>query len=471
MQQALLFLATSRGWFFSHTPHAGDVGVHYHAGEDALLFSLPAAASGGFFELSGSILRKISASLFFQSGERMYADLDLASPLVDRKILEVEEGFLRNAARRGVPFIKKCHWWGGAPYAIALTHDVDLTRLFGWKSILAALATGRWKTGGDRVRKKISRENPYWTFPQLLSLYEKSGWSATFFFLSRPWEGFSYRYNISRPRFRQLLRQLNERGHEVGLHSSLRASGNPKFIAQEKRRLEQILRAAVPGVRQHFLRLSFPQAWEHFATTGFSYDSSSGFNEKPGFKSGTAFPYSTIDVGGSQALPLVEIPFQIMDYALVRGTPSPDEAWHLFSRIGNEVKATGGILNILWHPSNLVEREYLQVWERITDWISEEHLHPETLARLHTRWNHIRHLELISYRRKGEHLELVLSSPHSIPSFCLEVDLPVGTRLVISERFKVQRISDQRFLVEIDNLAAGETKVSLRISRPTYARQ
>ena len=116
----------------------------------------------------------------------------------------------------------------------------------------------------------IHKNNIYWKFDELLELYNRIGVNSTFFFLAKPWEGMSYRYNIRHGKFHRLFSDIRQSGHEIGLHSSRFAFDRPKKYYDEKVKLENTLGSSVYGVRQHFLRLKFPTCWQYFENAGFS---------------------------------------------------------------------------------------------------------------------------------------------------------------------------------------------------------
>ena len=73
-----------------------------------------------------------------------------------------------------------------------------------------------------------------------------------------------------------------------------------------------------------------------------------GFNEKPGFRAGTAFPFLAFGPGG-EALDLVEVPHALMDRHAVDGT---GEA------ILKAARRSGALACLNWHERTFCEEDF-----------------------------------------------------------------------------------------------------------------
>ena len=141
--------------------------------------------------------------------------------------------------------------WGGARFAVALTHDVDTP--WKWTRIGAqgrrrarearpASAGGSARRcascAGSRARRvhKARGTDPYWSFDRILADERRCGASSTFFLMAdhaHELDGAApaSRTSGSGPR---LVETLLEGGAEVGLHGSYSAADDPARIADEK---------------------------------------------------------------------------------------------------------------------------------------------------------------------------------------------------------------------------------------------
>ncbi len=217
--------------------------------------------------------------------------------------------------------------WGGARFAVCLSHDVDIPWRWTRKGI--RLGAGRLKaarnagTAWREIRglagipvHRVRGTDPNFSFERIAELERRRGASSVFFLMA------AHRvvqdgpapetYDRLRPRVVETLLGL---GCEIGLHASYSAAFDPALIAEEKAELER-LGATLHGQRYHYLRVDPHANLAPLADLGFAYDSSLGFGGAPGFRAGIAHPFRPWDVEHDRPLDLVEIPLAAMDVTL-----------------------------------------------------------------------------------------------------------------------------------------------------------
>jgi hypothetical protein len=160
------------------------------------------------------------------------------------------------------------------------------------------------------------------------------------------------------------LRELVSAGCEVGLHG-LDAWHDP---VKGRMELDEIRRATGVqelGVRMHWL-FSNPGTPESLELAGAEYDSTVGYNETVGFRSGTTQVYRPLG-----ATRLLELPLHIMDTALflsVYLNLKPSDADRRINDILNQVEECGGVVSINWHDRSIApERHWEQTYIRLLD--------------------------------------------------------------------------------------------------------
>jgi len=256
--------------------------------------------------------------------------------------------------------------WGGARFAVALTHDVDTpwkwtpTGLRGAAARAKAdLMRGRARPGLRELRAlagwplhKARGTDPFWSFDRILADERRTGASSTFFLMAdhaHELDGpAADSYERLRPRLVETL--LGARA-EIGLHGSYSAADDGSRLAAEKKRLEQ-LAGPVRGQRYHFLRLDPHRNLADVEGAGFAYDSTLGFNDAPGFRAGIAHPFRPWDLERDAPRDLVEVPLAAMDVTL-----SEERYLNLGARqAGERLRALldwaaehGGGFAVLWH--------------------------------------------------------------------------------------------------------------------------
>jgi hypothetical protein len=271
--------------------------------------------------------------------------------------------------------------WGGARFAVALTHDVDTP--WKWTSTglrgaaaraKADLLHGRARSGLREVRSlagwpvhKASGTDPFWSFDRILADERRSDASSTFFLMAdhaHELDGpAAESYERLRPR---LVETLLEGAAEVGLHGSYSAAEDGDRLAAEKARLER-LAGPVRGQRYHFLRLDTQRNLSQLEAAGFAYDSTLGFNDAPGFRAGIAHPFRPWDLERNAPHDIVEVPLAAMDVTL-----SAERYLNLNARQAEERLRTlldwaaehGGGFAVLWH-SEQYDSAIKPGWDRL----------------------------------------------------------------------------------------------------------
>ena len=271
--------------------------------------------------------------------------------------------------------------WGGARFAVALTHDVDVPWKWTRKGVKGAAARAKSELVGGRVHSalrevrglagapvhKLTRTDPYWSFDKILEDERRCGASSTFFLLAdhaHEFDGSAVEsYERLRPR---LVETLQEADAEIGLHGSYSAADDAERIAREKERLEK-LSGPVHGQRYHYLRVDPHRNLGALEAAGFTYDSSLGFGDAVGFRAGIAHPFRPWDFERDAPRGLVEVPLAAMDVTL-----SAERYLHLsvadaetrLMALLDWAAENGGGFAVLWH-SEQYDSALLPGWDRL----------------------------------------------------------------------------------------------------------
>ncbi len=348
----------------------------------------------------------------------------VSEPFIDLFACELKKKVHSICKERKFPFISKLPWPKGIAQACCITHDVDLVRKYGPKQIMQSLAKNDFKNAGTVLQKLYQRENPYWNFSHLLDFYQEKKWQITFFFLAKSWEKSGFRYNIKTTRFRKLFKAILAGGHEIGLHSSRFIFDRPENYHQEKNRLESILDREIKGVRQHYLRTMFPDGWRYLNNAGFHYDSSCGYNNGIGFRAGTSFPFKIRFSELSKSSEFYEVPIFLMDYPWIDLQATFEENWSKFENQMVFLKKSGGLANILWHPSNIAENTYKEYWYKMISWIEQEDPYLDSLENILQWWKSRSNVELAGLSVNNDYFQFELKSENKIENLTLDVFSP-----------------------------------------------
>ncbi|MFN3597222.1 MAG: DUF7033 domain-containing protein [Rubricoccaceae bacterium] len=259
--------------------------------------------------------------------------------------VDVMRAWLGAALRaRGAPVRPRT--WAGAPWMVALTHDVDFVRSCRLRAALGALRREGPRAGAARLLRPGDPRAE--SLAALERLARRLGTQATFFVkagASAP-EDVPYRLRPLRP----WLQRLAAEGFGIGLHPSYRAPLEPARLAAERDRLARALGRAPALARAHFLRWQDPVTPEALVAAGFAADATLGFAEHEGFRCGTAHPFRAYDFAADAPRALTAWPLAVMDTTLFGYRALGDAAAaRALGAVLDAARRAGGCAVVLWH--------------------------------------------------------------------------------------------------------------------------
>jgi hypothetical protein len=301
--------------------------------------------------------------------------------------LDVHIDLLRGwILRAELPMLEIPNRPGACDFAVCLTHDVDFINMrdhINDRSVLGFIARALIPRNLRNARSQFVWSRLWKNWAAVLSLPAvylrlcrdiwfdidryaeiERGLEPTYFFLPRkdhPGEAApgagpvsraapalrAARYNVGE--HASLLADLKNGGAEIAIHG-IDAWHSAQHARTERTLIGSVAAAEPAGVRVHWLYFS-PSSPQHLERAGFSYDSTLGFNEAVGFRSGTTQVFRLPGTAG-----LLELPLNIMDSALFyRGRMglSERDALTACGDLIDTMKKYGGALTINWHTRSL----------------------------------------------------------------------------------------------------------------------
>lgn len=307
---------------------------------------------------------------------------------------------------------KRPTWPDDADFAVCLTHDLDAVSS---RSPRQALRKGtlrareRWRArsrpdpkvteagagpavaglaGGilRAVRGALARgTDPIQQFESWVAAEAAIGATSTFFV---PPES-PRQPHVSDPVFRyddpvrfdgrvttvgELLRGLEDRGVEIGLHPTWYAYDDPDELARQRRQLASVVDGEVESVRQHWLHYDIRRTPAAQAEAGFRYDSTLGVTGNVGFRFGTAYPWRLYDLEVDRELELLELPLLVQDTSLFDASQLALDgagAIRYLDLLADRVEAVGGVFTLNWHPNSTRSSTHREVYERALERLAE----------------------------------------------------------------------------------------------------
>lgn len=224
-------------------------------------------------------------------------------------------------------------------------------------------------------KSEIHTQDPANTFDWLMDQSEQHGLTSAFYFIcGRTHKDRDALYDPEMPQIRALMRKIHSRGHEIGLHPSYNAFNAPDEILGEASRLRKVcdeegIVQSEWGGRMHFLRWDPTITLEALGKAGFSYDSTLGYADRPGFRCGTCHEYLAFDPIGDRQLNLRVRPLVVMECSVMAkkylGLGATELAYDKFKQLKAACRTVGGTYTLLWHNSYFWKKEHYWIYQRL----------------------------------------------------------------------------------------------------------
>ena len=295
--------------------------------------------------------------------------------------LDIHIDMLRNwILERGIPLVEIPPSPYGYDFITCLTHDIDFMGIRDHKfdhTMLGFLYRSLVPEYTRGLDKKTARERFFKNLRAVFSLplvqagllpdiwYPLDKYAevekelkSTFFFIpfkgqaGKPAGGKTARYRAARydvRRYREQIRSLQDRGREVGLHG-IDLWHDPGKGRDEVAVIRGITGTDRVGVRMHWLYFSeeTPKCLEE---AGIYYDSTLGYNETVGFRSGTTQVFRLPGTSN-----VFELPLHVQDTAMLypgqMGVSEP-QAIALCNGLLEKFESYGGAFTVNWHDRSL----------------------------------------------------------------------------------------------------------------------
>ena len=263
------------------------------------------------------------------------------------------------------------------PYDAVRTRSVEPLRASIRELLRAVTVDQRHTSVADPRRGSTDHRCPYWQFESVMALEAELGIRSSWYFLDeqrllgdrpvrdwldpRSWLLYTGRYDVRDPAIADVITDLDRGGWEVGLHGSYESGDDVDRLAYEVATLEGVLGSAIRGGRQHYLRATVPETWEHYREIGLRYDASLGSRTTYGFG-------GLYDVVRPFDDDFVVFPLTVMDTTLFGTTPSTEAAWRECRRLLDQARANDAVMTVCWHQRHFNEERFpgvRAVYERL----------------------------------------------------------------------------------------------------------
>lgn len=338
----------------------------------------------------------------------------LENPRINLSIMLIDKCIREVCRKNNLLLIRKAYWPGGRQFAAFLSHDVDVPFKYGFlgtltgikaatKAMLKMNFVGCAKGLKEYILGFISRKNPYWQFQNVASLESEYQFKSTFFFCPKKLHRLDPNYSVFDNKIKVIMRNLDSNGFEVGLHCSYMAYNDLGLFIRQKKQLENAIGKTVYGNRSHFLRFDLDNTFTLEEKSGILYDSTIGYSQNIGYRSGISFPYSPLMADGGVIQGTLEIPLAVMDAALFNSANDEKDAWARLKALLLRVQQHGGIIVLDWHQRVFYQDEfkgYAEVYRRCLDFLKINRAYVATGKEIADWWNQRKSVKITTINSK-----------------------------------------------------------------------
>ncbi len=270
-----------------------------------------------------------------------------------------------------------------------LTHDLDNLAKWRLRSVAGQilrtpvqLAKRRFaplaQAWSEIAVRGLTGRDPYDVMDRVIAMEKGQGRRSANFFLANGRDHLFHRYDLEKPRFRKVMLRCLKQGMDVGLHGQVHFISDAKGIEAEKAKLERLSGVPAHLNRQHYLRWDPAATFAGLDAAGIAVDSTLGYNDSPGFRCGTAFPFLWFDCASGKATRLLEVPLILAEFQFYDPQAFDAEAVRrTMEKILEAAVRQGGVATVLFHNQYFHEAEFPghgAVYAHLLAWAAERKL-------------------------------------------------------------------------------------------------
>lgn len=249
---------------------------------------------------------------------------------------------------------------------VGVTHDIDHCKTGSIQDGYRQIKAGQWWNGINKIIRRFYQEDIWFNFDQLLKIEDKLNITASYYFITTNISKNGYPnadYDLSSPQMQQILTNIYNGGHDIGIHGSIGTGYDTEKLKSEMKQFSN----SILGGRFHYLMMRIPESFAVIENSGLRYDSSLGFAEQIGFRNGLCFPYHPYDFENEKPFKFLEFPFQMMDKTLIQPYYmglNPEDAIQSVKSLIDEINKFSGYFIFIWHNNTITGFKYSE-WKDV----------------------------------------------------------------------------------------------------------
>ncbi|MGV3763838.1 polysaccharide deacetylase family protein [Parapedobacter sp.] len=213
------------------------------------------------------------------------------------------------------------------------------------------------------------------TFKFMMDLAEKNNITMVFYFICDHSGGkIDGNYTLDDPKIEGLMREIHQRGHKIGLHTSyntyLDELQTIKEAALLRSKLEHLsINQVFFGSRQHYLRYRTSTTANNLDKANSQYDSTLSYADHAGFRCGTCYEYTMYNLEERAKLRIKERPLVAMETSIISANYMnmgySSEALKVFTDLKTQCSIYNGDFIVLWHNSFFHDKRCFNILEEV----------------------------------------------------------------------------------------------------------
>ncbi|WP_411031119.1 polysaccharide deacetylase family protein [Spongiimicrobium sp. 3-5] len=203
--------------------------------------------------------------------------------------------------------------------------DVTSSHCFACRGFARSFAGFLLDLGNFRLRRVAARflvwlnlrKDPYDNYLELIDIHKNYTIRSMFFFQFAEYSTYDKNISPNNNRFKYLIKSISDYSI-VSLAASYSSANNIDVLADEKKRLANVINRPVRYSRLRYNRVDVPETYRNLVDAEFTDDYTMGYTHEIGFRAGTCTPFYFYDISLEIQQPIKIHPFAVHDYALVK---------------------------------------------------------------------------------------------------------------------------------------------------------
>jgi len=167
------YFVNTLGWFSHNTPGKGQFKLTFSESEKKGIQRSSENLSTIFInEQTAQVMENRLSCRDAPSPDHEPLPLKVAE--LDLILKDFQQEMVTFCQQHKIPFLSKMPWPLGNPFALVISHDIDLIRKYGPRILAKDLFTVNFKKFRQHFAQSVYRENLYWNFDDILDFYDNA---------------------------------------------------------------------------------------------------------------------------------------------------------------------------------------------------------------------------------------------------------------------------------------------------------